>query len=80
MKEEKMRCNCDTSNRVLDASAIFVLGNFTGPDDLNLIVAKSSKLEIHTVTSDGLRHIIDVHIYGSVTCLQVFRPKVSCRA
>jgi len=56
---------------------IFLKGNFTGPDDLNLILAKNSKIEIHLVSPEGLRHVLDVNIYGIVTCMQIFRPKVS---
>lgn len=54
-----------------------VVGNFTGPDDLNLIIAKNTRLEIHLVTPEGLRPVLDVGIYGRVSVMQLFRPPVS---
>ncbi|KAG9510937.1 DNA damage-binding protein 1, partial [Fragariocoptes setiger] len=50
-----------------------VTGNFTGPDDLNLIVAKTSRLEISKVTPDGLRLIKEVGIYGRLASIKLFR-------
>ena len=58
------------------ATNVAVTSNFTSPTDLNLILAKNSKIEIHTVTPEGLRHYMDLDINGCVTCLQSFRPKV----
>lgn len=54
-----------------------VVGNFTGPDDLNLVVAKNTRIEIHLVTPEGLRPVLDVGIYGKVTVMELFRPPVS---
>lgn len=52
-----------------------VVGHFTGGDDLNLIVAKNTRLEIHLVTPEGLRPLLDVGIYGKIACMQLFRPR-----
>ncbi|KXJ05934.1 DNA damage-binding protein 1, partial [Exaiptasia diaphana] len=52
-----------------------VVGNFTGPDDLNLVIAKSTRIEIHLVTPEGLRPVLDVGIYGKVTIMELFRPQ-----
>lgn len=50
-----------------------VTGNFTGPDDLNLIVAKTTRIEIHLLTSDGLKPLLDVNIYGRIATMSLFR-------
>lgn len=50
-----------------------IKGNFTGPDDINLIVAKSTTLEIHKVGPDGLTSMVDTDIYGRVLSLKLMR-------
>ncbi|XP_028397691.1 DNA damage-binding protein 1-like [Dendronephthya gigantea] len=52
-----------------------VVGHFTGEKDLNLIIAKNTRLEIHLVTAEGLRPLLDVGIYGKIACMHLFRPK-----
>lgn len=54
----------------------FFLGNFTSPDDLNLVVAKNSRLEIYLVTPEGLRPMKEVGVYGKIAVLKHFRPAV----
>ncbi|XP_031549547.1 DNA damage-binding protein 1-like [Actinia tenebrosa] len=51
-----------------------VVGNFTGPNDLNLVIAKNTRIEIHLVTPEGLRPMLDVGIYGRVCVMELFRP------
>eukprot|EP00493_Phyllostaurus_siculus_P021220 UN21546 len=51
-----------------------VTGHFTGPDDLNLVIAKNNCLEVHTVTAEGLQPKLDVKIYGRIATMQLFRP------
>lgn len=51
-----------------------VTGNFTGPDDLNLIIAKNNKLEVHLVTPEGLQPKLDLNIYGRISSMKLFRP------
>lgn len=46
---------------------------FTGPDDLNLIVAKGSRLEIREVTPEGLQHRLDVPVYGAIATIESYR-------
>lgn len=46
---------------------------FTGPHDLNLVIAKGSRLEIRQVTPDGLQHRIDVPIYGAIATMESYR-------
>ncbi|XP_065647466.1 DNA damage-binding protein 1 isoform X2 [Hydra vulgaris] len=52
-----------------------VTGHFTGPTDLNLIVAKNNKLELHMVTPEGLQPKFDLNVYGRVAVMQLFRPQ-----
>ena len=54
-------------------------GNFTGPEDINLIQAKGSSLAVSVVTPEGLKPVADASIYGRISLMQVFRPKVSRR-
>lgn len=51
-----------------------VTGNFTRAKDLNLIVAKNSRLEIYVVTPEGLRPVKEVGIYGKIAVMKLFRP------
>ncbi|KAH1099267.1 hypothetical protein J1N35_016188 [Gossypium stocksii] len=50
------------------------VGNFTGPQELNLIVAKCTRIEIHLLTAQGLQPMLDVPIYGRIATLELFRP------
>lgn len=60
-----------------DAFVFCFAGNFTSTTDLNLIVAKSSRLEIYLVTPEGLRPIKEVGINGKIAVMKLFRPAVS---
>ncbi|KAI3824589.1 hypothetical protein L1987_06052 [Smallanthus sonchifolius] len=50
------------------------VGNFTGPQELNLIIAKCTRIEIHLLTPEGLQPLLDVPIYGRIATLELFRP------
>ncbi|KAK9268180.1 hypothetical protein L1049_010622 [Liquidambar formosana] len=50
------------------------VGNFTSPQELNLIVAKCTRIEIHLLTPQGLQPMLDVPIYGRIATLELFRP------
>lgn len=50
-------------------------GNFTSPDDLNLLLAKNTRLEIYVVTPEGLRPLKEIAIYGRITNMKLFRPQ-----
>lgn len=52
-------------------------GNFTSPSDLNLILAKNTRIEIHLVTPEGLRPLKEIGLYGKVAVMKFFRPLVS---
>ncbi|GFX77483.1 DNA damage-binding protein 1 [Trichonephila clavipes] len=49
-------------------------GNFTSPEDLNLVLAKNTRLEIYLVSPEGLRPIKEISIYGRITVMKLFRP------
>ncbi|KAG2483888.1 hypothetical protein HYH03_017282 [Edaphochlamys debaryana] len=52
-----------------------VVASFTGPNDINLITACCTRLEIRTLGTGGLTPVLDVPIYGNISSLQVFRPR-----
>lgn len=52
-------------------------GNFTSAKDLNLVIAKNTRIEIYLVTPEGLRPVKEVGIYGRIAVLKMFRPVVS---
>jgi len=67
---------CHRNGCLITLSHCF-LGNFTSETDLNLIVAKNSRLEIFLVSPEGLKAIKEVGIYGKIAVLKLFRPAVS---
>ncbi|KAJ8762650.1 hypothetical protein K2173_010671 [Erythroxylum novogranatense] len=50
------------------------VGNFTSPQELNLIIAKCTRIEIHLLAPQGLQPMLDVPIYGRIATLELFRP------
>ncbi|GJN15385.1 hypothetical protein PR202_gb02295 [Eleusine coracana subsp. coracana] len=50
------------------------VGNFTSPNQLNLIIAKCTRIEIHLLTPQGLQPMLDVPIYGRIATIELFRP------
>ncbi|KAL4542634.1 hypothetical protein Ndes2526B_g09435 [Nannochloris sp. 'desiccata'] len=51
------------------------VGHFTAPEDLNLIISKSTRLEIHKLTPQGLQGCLDVPIFGRISVVKLFRPR-----
>ena len=49
-------------------------GSFTSPTDLNLLIARNSRIEILSVTPEGLRSIREFSINGSIEVMKLFRP------
>lgn len=62
--------------RSINKFIFLISGNFTSPDDLNLVVAKNSRLEIYLVTPEGLRPLKEVGVNGKIAVLKHFRPAV----
>uniref|UniRef100_A0AAZ3PZ27 RSE1/DDB1/CPSF1 first beta-propeller domain-containing protein n=1 Tax=Oncorhynchus tshawytscha TaxID=74940 RepID=A0AAZ3PZ27_ONCTS len=54
-----------------------ITGHFTSAEDLNLLIAKNTRLEIYVVTAEGLRPVKEVGMYGKIAVMELFRPKVS---
>ncbi|KAK8792811.1 hypothetical protein WA158_004975 [Blastocystis sp. Blastoise] len=52
-----------------------VVGHFTGPDNLDLIIAKCNRLELYNVTSEGLQPVYDVPIYAQISALCKYQPQ-----
>ncbi|GAX83262.1 hypothetical protein CEUSTIGMA_g10688.t1 [Chlamydomonas eustigma] len=52
-----------------------VVGSFTSPTDVNLIIAKSTKVEVHKLTLAGLQLVMELPIYGRISAVELFRPK-----
>lgn len=46
---------------------------FTGPNDTNLLLAKSTRFEVHLLTPEGLSPQHDVNLYGRIAIFEVFR-------
>ena len=51
-----------------------LVGNFTGPSDLNLIVSKCTRIEVHKVDQEGLHCMMDVPLYGRIATMELWRP------
>uniref|UniRef100_A0A6Q2XXS3 DNA damage-binding protein 1 n=1 Tax=Esox lucius TaxID=8010 RepID=A0A6Q2XXS3_ESOLU len=52
-----------------------ITGHFTSAEDLNLLIAKNTRLEIYVVTAEGLRPVKEVGMYGKISVMELFRPK-----
>ncbi|KAK3281911.1 DNA damage-binding protein 1 [Cymbomonas tetramitiformis] len=64
---------CVTAHKPTTVTAS-VVGNFTSENELNLIVAKCTRVEIYLLTAEGLQAVKDVPIYGRISTLELFRP------
>jgi len=51
-----------------------VKGNFMSETELNLILCKSTRIELHSLTPDGLLAQFDLGIYGRVATCKLYRP------
>ncbi|KAI9141453.1 mono-functional DNA-alkylating methyl methanesulfonate N-term-domain-containing protein [Paraphysoderma sedebokerense] len=48
--------------------------NFTSSDDINLVLSKSTRIEIYTFHDEGLRLVTEVPVYGRILVLESYRP------
>eukprot|EP00775_Hariotina_reticulata_P011705 gene11705-11850_t len=53
------------------------VGNFTGSSDVNLIIGRSTHIDIQMLTAEGLKGVLHVPIYGVISALKLFRPKAA---
>lgn len=51
-----------------------VVGNFTAPGDLNLVLAKTNRIELLSITPAGLKPFREVPIFGRIAAVKAFRP------
>lgn len=51
-----------------------VVGNFTSPNDLNLVLAKTNRVELLSITPSGLKPFREVPIFGRIATVKAFRP------
>lgn len=49
-------------------------GNFTSENNIDLILGKTSRLEIFRITHDGLKLMKESGIYGRIAAIKLFRP------
>eukprot|EP01114_Cavostelium_apophysatum_P022802 TRINITY_DN8377_c0_g1_i1.p1 TRINITY_DN8377_c0_g1~~TRINITY_DN8377_c0_g1_i1.p1 ORF type:complete len:965 (-),score=280.18 TRINITY_DN8377_c0_g1_i1:487-3381(-) len=52
-----------------------LVGNFTSPKDINLIISKGTRIEVHLSTPDGLQPMLDLPIYGRIASMELYRPQ-----
>ncbi|KXS13000.1 hypothetical protein M427DRAFT_100883 [Gonapodya prolifera JEL478] len=54
-----------------------VRGHFTGPDTLNLLVAKGSRMEVYECAGagDGIRLVHAANVFGRIAVMELFRPQ-----
>ncbi|KAJ3184381.1 DNA damage-binding protein 1a [Gaertneriomyces sp. JEL0708] len=64
-----------------DSVSLAIRANFTATEDVNLIVSKTTHLEVHVLENDPydenantLRLLLDLPIYGRISTLRKFRP------
>nr|XP_020647984.1 DNA damage-binding protein 1 isoform X3 [Pogona vitticeps] len=70
-----MSCNYVVTAQKPTAVNSCVTGHFTSAEDLNLLIAKNTRLEIYVVTAEGLRPVKEVGMYGKIAVMELFRPK-----
>jgi hypothetical protein len=70
LSPEKALCYVVTAHRP-SAVLASVTCALTGPDDINLVISKCTRLEIHKVVEGGLVGLADAPIYGRIVALEV---------
>lgn len=56
-----------------------VVGNFTGHENVNLIVARGNTIEVQLVSPEGLKNVCQIPIYGQVLSLALVKAKRDIR-
>ncbi|CAO3614036.1 unnamed protein product [Mucor hiemalis] len=57
------------------ATHFAVKGSFTSPHETNLILGKGTRIEVYTLTPDGLKPTIEFSVYGTIIALKLHTPK-----
>ena len=77
MTDDSRRFNIVTTAFKASAVSGCLAANFTAPNQLNLLVAKNSRIEVMLVSPDqGLQPMLDVPLFGRIVTLRKFRPGV----
>uniref|UniRef100_A0A1I7T0L8 DNA damage-binding protein 1 n=1 Tax=Caenorhabditis tropicalis TaxID=1561998 RepID=A0A1I7T0L8_9PELO len=56
-----------------------VVGNFTGNDHVNLLVARGNRIEVKLVAPEGLKNLCEIPIYGQVLTMALVKGKRDTR-
>lgn len=56
-----------------------VVGNFTGPDNVDLLVAKGNRIEVKLVSPEGLKNPSEIPIYGQILTIALIKYKRECQ-
>jgi len=75
---QEMYNYCVTAQKSTAVSHCAV-GHFTSTTDLNLIIVKNSRIEIHLMTHDGLQPMLDVGVYGRLATVRLFHSEEDAR-
>lgn len=51
-----------------------IKGSFLSPTSIDVLFAKASKLDLYTVTENGLSAVCEVPIYGKIAAMCKYRP------
>jgi hypothetical protein len=53
-----------------------LVGAFTRPDSRNLILAKTTRIELYSLDDGGLDPVFEVPVFGRVACMELIRLEV----
>lgn len=59
----------------MPATHFAVKGSFTSPYETNLILGKGTRIEVYTLTPDGLKPTIEFSVHGTIIALKLHTPK-----
>eukprot|EP00879_Flechtneria_rotunda_P007343 GHRR01007704.1.p1 GENE.GHRR01007704.1~~GHRR01007704.1.p1 ORF type:complete len:982 (+),score=309.67 GHRR01007704.1:155-3100(+) len=55
------------------------VGSFTSSTDVNLIIGRSTHVDIQALTTEGLKGVLTAPIHGVISALKLFRPKAASK-
>ncbi|KAF7723645.1 DNA damage-binding protein 1a [Apophysomyces ossiformis] len=62
------------------ATQFAVKGNFTAVGETNLVLGKGTRIEIYTLTPDGLKPTMEFSIYGTIADLKLYKAQGRVKA
>ncbi|KAI8988150.1 mono-functional DNA-alkylating methyl methanesulfonate N-term-domain-containing protein [Mycotypha africana] len=51
-----------------------IRGSFTSPYETNLILGKGNRIEVYTITAEGLKSIVEFSVYGTILAMKLYTP------